>query len=171
MKCIIHFRIWMSISHLAGTLFSREFWIWEQTDWLVHKPSCSTIASNLANGPAVNGRWASGPHCTRVKTRQDRINYRPITTLITVDKLFESLLSRQITEYYDSCFYYRMTAYRKKHSRDTTLLTLVEDWKLAIDNNKRLYWYYLPIWEKPLTLSVLVWQFRNLKPTALATKR
>lgn len=33
-------------------------------------------------------------------------------------------------------FNYRMTAYRKSHSCETTLLRLFEDWKAAMDKNK-----------------------------------
>jgi len=46
--------------------------------------------------------------------RQDARNYRPVTSLIAVDKIFELLLSNQVTSDYDETLYYRMTAYRKK---------------------------------------------------------
>ena len=32
-----------------------------------------------------------------------------------------------------------MTAYRKKHSCETTLLALIEDWKLAADTKQLVY--------------------------------
>ena len=59
--------------------------------------------------------------------KQEENNYRPITSLIVIDKIFENLLVKQITNRYDSHLYYRMTAYRKSHSCETTLLRLVED--------------------------------------------
>lgn len=57
--------------------------------------------------------------------RYENKNYRPFTSLITIDKIFEHLLCNQITSHYDSTLYYRMTAYRKRHSCETTLLRLV----------------------------------------------
>ena len=50
-------------------------------------------------------------------------NYRPITTLSIIDKGFESLLSKQITYYFDSTISPRLTAYRKNHSCETTLIS------------------------------------------------
>ena len=46
--------------------------------------------------------------------RQEENNDRPITSLISVDEIFEQLLSNQITGHYDPTLYHRMTAYRKK---------------------------------------------------------
>ena len=68
--------------------------------------------------------------------RQEEKNYRPITSLISVDKIFEHLLSKQVTGHYDPTLYHGMTAYRRKHSCETILLTLVEDWKLAVDRKE-----------------------------------
>ena len=51
-------------------------------------------------------------------------------------KIFELLLSNQVTSHYDETLYYRMTAYRKRHSCKTTLLRLTEDWKEAIHNKQ-----------------------------------
>ena len=38
--------------------------------------------------------------------------------------------------HYDPTLYNRVTAYRSKHSCETTLLSLVEDWKQAVDNKE-----------------------------------
>lgn len=51
-------------------------------------------------------------------------------------KIFELLLSNQVTSHYDETLYYRVTAYRKRHSCKTTLLRLTEDWKEAIHNKQ-----------------------------------
>ena len=69
--------------------------------------------------------------------RQETRNYRPISSLIAFDKIFEFLLSNQVTNHYDESLYYKMTAYRKRHKCKTTLLTLIEDWKQAV-NSKQL---------------------------------
>lgn len=64
-------------------------------------------------------------------------NYRPITVLPLIGKIFEHLLCKQITTNYDNIMYSKMTAYRKKHSCETALIGLVEDWRLALDNNQK----------------------------------
>ena len=68
--------------------------------------------------------------------RLDETNYRPITLLSTVDKVYEQLLSNQVKEYFDQILDPCLTAYRKRHSCETTLLKLTEEWKLALDLNK-----------------------------------
>ena len=64
---------------------------------------------------------------------QEKSNYRPITSLIGVDKVFEQLLGEQVTEHFNPILYSQSTVYRKKHSCETTLLSMLEVWKLAID--------------------------------------
>ena len=61
---------------------------------------------------------------------QEKSNYRPITSLIAVDKVFEQLLGEQVTEHFNPILYSRSTAC------ETTLLSMLEDWKLAIDRRE-----------------------------------
>ena len=63
-------------------------------------------------------------------------NYRPITLLAASDKVFEKLLSRQVTAYMEPRLSSNLTAYRKTHSTETTLISLVEKWKHAVDEKK-----------------------------------
>ena len=60
-------------------------------------------------------------------------NYRPITVLTTIDKVFEQLLSKQVTSIIEPNLSTDMTAYRRNHSCETTLLKLVESWKWEVD--------------------------------------
>ena len=68
--------------------------------------------------------------------RLDERNYRPITLLSTVDKVFESMMSIQVNNHFDSKLDHCISAYRKKHSCETTLLRLTENWKLAVDSEQ-----------------------------------
>lgn len=63
-------------------------------------------------------------------------NYRPVTVLSSIDKVYEKLLSVQTTGYMEPKLSNNMTAYRKKHSCETTILRLVENWKIEVDNKK-----------------------------------
>ena len=87
-----------------------------------------------SNWPAI---WKRG-ELTPIFKKGDKHNvenYRPITTLSIIDNVFESLLSKQITHYFDPTSP-RLTAYRKNHSCETTLARLTEDWKHAIDSKE-----------------------------------
>ena len=87
-----------------------------------------------SNWPAI---WKRG-ELTPIFKKGDKHNvenYRPITTLSIIANVFESLLSKQITHYFDPTSP-RLTAYRKNHSCETTLARLTEDWKHAIDSKE-----------------------------------
>ena len=91
-----------------------------------------------SNWPAI---WKRG-ELTPIFKKGDKHNvenYRPITTLSIIDKVFESLLSKQITHYFDPTLSPRLTAYRKNHSCETTLVRPTEDWKHAI-GRKEFIW-------------------------------
>ena len=53
-----------------------------------------------------------------------------------VSKVFEQLLSDQISKQFDSRLDPRITAYRKRYSCETTLISLIEAWKSARDNQQ-----------------------------------
>ena len=84
----------------------------------------------------ITNAWKKGEWIPVFKKNdpQKEENYHPITTLLTVDKIFEKLLSTQIVNKYDSNLHNRMSGYRKRQSCETTLIRLVEDWKKATDN-------------------------------------
>ena len=71
--------------------------------------------------------------------KQAKENYRPITVLPLLGKVFEHLLCTQITTYYDRILCSRMTAYRKQHSCESTLIGLIEDWRKALDSKEKVY--------------------------------
>ena len=82
--------------------------------------------------------WKRG-EWTPVFKKEDPLqkeNYRPVTVLATVDKILEKLLCKQLTEMYEKTFDTFMSAYRSTYSCETTLVRLVEDWKLALDKNQ-----------------------------------
>ena len=82
--------------------------------------------------------WKKGEWTPDFK-RGDRCmkeNYRPVTVLSCVDKVFEKLLAKQITINFEECLADGLTAYRKNNSCETTLVSLVESWRLAMDNRQ-----------------------------------
>ena len=101
-------------------------------------PSLTRLYNNCIDLGEWPSEWKKGEWTPVFKKgdRQNKLNYRPITSLICVDKIFEHLLSKQVTRHYDPALYHRMTAYRKQHSCETTLLMLIEDWRLAVDRKE-----------------------------------
>ena len=57
-----------------------------------------------------------------------------MTVLSAVGKVFEQLLGKQLTMFMEPRLNNNLTAYRKKNSCETSLVKLVEDWKLTLDN-------------------------------------
>ena len=49
-------------------------------------------------------------------------------------KIFEQLLSKQLTIFTEPRLNNNLTAYRKKNSCETSLVKLVEEWKMSLDN-------------------------------------
>jgi hypothetical protein len=66
----------------------------------------------------------------------DKSNYRPVSILPIPSKIFEKVLSEQLSKYFDKIFNNFLCAFRKGHGCQTTLLRLLEDWKYALDKNE-----------------------------------
>ena len=60
-------------------------------------------------------------------------NYRPITILPSLSKIFETLIHSRISHYFDDIFHEHVFAYRKNHGTDTALLSLTEKWRKELD--------------------------------------
>ena len=88
----------------------------------------------VCTGP-WNGREGNGSRFTkRIIQGRDVRNYRPVTVLSAVGKVLEQLLGKQLTIFMEPRLNNNLTAYRKKNSCETSLVKLVEDWKLTLDN-------------------------------------
>ena len=61
-------------------------------------------------------------------------NYRPVSVLPGVSKIFERLMHKQISFYIDQFLSPYMCGYRKGFSTQHALLSLIEKWKKVLDN-------------------------------------
>ena len=68
--------------------------------------------------------------------KQRDINYRPITVLPCVDKVYEVLLGQQVSRFMDDRLSDAITAYRAQNSCETTLIRLTETWRSELDSKK-----------------------------------
>jgi hypothetical protein len=65
-------------------------------------------------------------------------NYRPVSILSSTSKVFEKVINDQLCTYFDNIFHNFLAAFRPKYGCQTTLLRLIEDWKMALDNNEHV---------------------------------
>ena len=63
-------------------------------------------------------------------------NYRPVSTLPCLSKIFEGVLVAQLTTYFNQIFSPYLSGFRKQHSCQTVLLRYVENCKINLDNGK-----------------------------------
>ena len=63
-------------------------------------------------------------------------NYRPISILPSLSKVFERLIHNRVGPYFEDLYHKLVFAYRKGHGCDTALLSLTEQWRKELDNRK-----------------------------------
>jgi hypothetical protein len=66
----------------------------------------------------------------------DKSNYRPVSILPSVSKIYEGILNDQIGHFFEDIYSPYLSGFRKGHSCQTLLMRLVEDWKKALDSHK-----------------------------------
>ena len=60
-------------------------------------------------------------------------NYRPVSILAALSKVFEKVHCKQMTSYFNDIFSKFLSGFRKKYGCQSTLLRMVENWKSAIE--------------------------------------
>ena len=101
-------------------------------------PSLSSLYNSCITQGKWPKEWKKGEWAPVHKKADKDVdeNYRPITVLNAVDKVFEKELSKQATHSFHNKLSPCLTAYKKQNSTETTLLRLIEDWKLALDKKE-----------------------------------
>ena len=69
--------------------------------------------------------------------RSQKENYRPVSILPTISKIFEKDIYEQIYSYIQKYFSPSLCGFRKGYNTQHCLAVLIESWKKAIDNNKK----------------------------------
>ena len=63
-------------------------------------------------------------------------NYRPISVLPMISKLFERIIARQINEFMSNKLSSLLGGFRKRYSTQHALLRLIEKWRKCLDNSE-----------------------------------
>ena len=66
----------------------------------------------------------------------DKVNYRPVSLLSHVSKVYERIIFNQISTYFEAYFSSFLTGFRKNHNTQHSLLKMLELWKEALDKGK-----------------------------------
>ena len=77
----------------------------------------------------------------------DLSNYRPISILSPISKLFESIVSTKIMSYLESekLLHNAQFAYRKKTSTEHAIITMIEEWRSKLDSGKDVIAIFLDL--------------------------
>ena len=62
-----------------------------------------------------------------------KVNYRPVSVLPSVSKVFEELMQKQISGYINNYLSPYLCGYRKGFSSQQALMSLIENWKMVLD--------------------------------------
>ena len=66
----------------------------------------------------------------------DKENYRPVSILPIISKVYERAMHNQLSEFFDNIFHPYLAAFRKGFGCQSTLLRLLEDWRKAVVNHQ-----------------------------------
>ena len=101
---------------------------------------CSPVLANIWNEELLlnknfpeNLKLADVTPIFKKKDKTFVENYRPVSVLPTVSKIFERIMQKQITDYIGKFLSPFLCGYRKGFSTQYALLSLIERWRLCLD--------------------------------------
>ena len=71
------------------------------------------------------------------KTSKD--NFRPVSILPNISKIYERVMFKQMSEFFEPILSKYQCGFRKGFSDQQCLLAMLEKWKSAVDNKKNLW--------------------------------
>ncbi len=79
------------------------------------------------------------PNCWSTSQQNDSLrkeNYRLVSILISLSKIFEKIMDNQLSELKARVFSYVLSAFRTGYSAEYVMMNIVEKWKSALDTSK-----------------------------------
>ena len=102
---------------------------------------CGTLTGNF-NKSIETGKFPQSLKMADItpiykeKQRTSKKNYRPVSLLPILSKLYEKIMGEQINSYVESFLSPFLFGYRKGHSTQHCLLVMIEMWRKALDEKK-----------------------------------
>ena len=87
-------------------------------------------------------------------------NYRPISVLSVIPKLFEKIMFEPLYKTFSPLFSSNMSGFLRGHSCFTALLKLTDDWRMALDQKKDVGVVVIDL-SKALTLSATIFYLQS----------
>ena len=70
-------------------------------------------------------------------------NYRPVSIITVISKLYETVLNRQMVDHFYALFNELLEAFRKSYSCQTLLIKFIKDLKFALDKGHKIGTVYM----------------------------
>ena len=110
------------------------------------KRAASIIAPSitaLINKSISTGTFPSQMKCAKVITifkggmKSDPLNYRPVSILPTISKIFEKHVNKHLMNYLNKykLIHESQSGFRQKHSCQTALVKLIDQWMACLDKD------------------------------------
>ena len=95
--------------------------------------------------------------------KSDKANYRPISALPVISRLFEKLVSNQLYQYLDhnGLLSPNQSGVKRLHSTVTGLLKNTDDWYTGLDSGRMLGMVFVDL-KRPLTRLIIAFSVINL---------
>ena len=78
-------------------------------------------------------KYADGKPVFKKDSQTDKKNYRPISILPNVSKIYERCLNKQLEEYFQALQCKYQCGFRKGYRVITVLLAMIEKWRKSLD--------------------------------------
>lgn len=109
--------------------------------WKMASEVVSTPLTKVLNNALISGKFPSKLKHAKITLihkggdASDKQNYRPISILPAISKLFERIVSEQLVNHAESnrLFQKFQSAYRRSHSTSTALLQMTDSWARSVD--------------------------------------
>ena len=107
---------------------------------IAHKELCVPLTSLInscmrSNTFPVSMKYAELSPIYKKSDSMFKGNFRPVSILTSLSKLYESVMNDQLVEYFSPILNRLLSAYRKGYSCQSILLKCIEDWKDKLAKN------------------------------------
>ena len=82
----------------------------------------------------------------------DKTNYRPVSLLSHITKVFERVIYKQVNEYIEPFLSKVITGFRKNHNTQHSLLKMLENFKEALDKGNSVCAIFMDLSKEPKSL-------------------
>jgi hypothetical protein len=108
----------------------------------IAKPAIVTPITNIVNKMIDGSTFPSKlkeARLTPVLKKNDILdkqNFRPVSILQVISKIFERAINHQLGNYFETIFNPLLSAFREGYGCQSVLLKITEEWRKALDDNK-----------------------------------